>query len=122
MKRDIDLCREILRQIEEHPHSNSEVEIAVEGRTWQEVAYQIYLLDQARLIEAVESTSGDEPDLNYTPMRLTWWGHEFLDAARNDTVWNRAKSRFSKAAEALTFDLLLAVLKEEIGNLIGLDS
>ena len=120
MKRDLDLCREIMRQIADSPTLNAPVEVAVEGRSDDEITYQLHILRQADLIEAVDFTSGD--GMAYKPLRLTWKGNEFLDAARDDTVWNRAKARFGKAAGALTFDLLLAVLKEEIGNLIGLDS
>jgi hypothetical protein len=31
------------------------------------------------------------------PRRLTWHGHEFIDAARNDTTWNRTKAAIGSA-------------------------
>lgn len=33
-------------------------------------------------------------------------GHEFLDAARNDTTWRKARETFLKRAVGLTFGLL----------------
>ena len=50
---------------------------------------------------------------------LSWKGHDFLDAARSDTVWNATKGRLAKAG-AWTFSLVLEVLKEEAKRQIGL--
>jgi hypothetical protein len=50
---------------------------------------------------------------------LTWKGHDFLDAARSDTVWNATKGPLAKVG-AWTFGLVLEVLKEEAKRQIGL--
>jgi hypothetical protein len=50
---------------------------------------------------------------------LTWKGHDFLDAARSNTVWNATKGRLAKAG-AWTFGLVLEVLKEETKRQLGL--
>ena len=44
-------------------------------------------------------------------LRMTWRGHEFLDAARSDTVWQTAKEKMLKPGMSWTFDLLREVLK-----------
>lgn len=44
--------------------------------------------------------------------RLTWPGHEFLDAARNETLWTRTKGNLSNAGVSATFDLLKTLLVE----------
>jgi Hypothetical protein (DUF2513) len=119
MKRDMDLCREILRRLEENPDPRRPVEIEIEGRSRQEIVYQIHLLWQAGLIEAIDASTISA--MNYRPQRLTWAGHEFLDAARDDTIWRRGKERVLKGAGGLTFDLLLAALKAEIRSRTGLD-
>jgi hypothetical protein len=51
--------------------------------------------------------------------RLTWQGHEFLDAARNDTTWRKARETFFKPAVAWTFGLLTEFLKAEAKRLAG---
>ena len=90
MKRDMDLVREILLQLE---NSNAQplgpAEIAIEGRTNTEVSYHIELLHEAGLLEARNWSSHSGHD--WRAIRLTWWGHEFLDAARSDTIWREAK-------------------------------
>ena len=55
--------------------------------------------------------------------RMTWQGHEFLDAARNETVWQTAKEKMLKPGVSWTFDLLrealTALAKQQLAR-IGL--
>ena len=119
MVRDMDLCREIMRQIADSRTLDAPVKVAVEGRSDDEITYQLHILRQAGLIEAIDLTTLG--GMAHRPLRLTWDGNEFLDATRDDTIWNRAKAGFGKAGGALTFDLLLAACKAQIGELTGLD-
>jgi hypothetical protein len=108
-----------MRQIADNPMLDAPAKVVVEGRSNDEINYQLHILRQAGLIEAIDfSTLGG---VAYRPLRLTWEGNEFLDAAHDDTIWNRAKDRFGKAGGALTFDLLLAACKAQIGEMTGLD-
>ena len=52
--------------------------------------------------------------------RLTWEGHDFLDAARDDTIWKKAMKRFMQPTAAFTFGLLLEYLKKEAKAKLGL--
>jgi hypothetical protein len=119
MQRDWDLCREILRQMAEFPSLNARMEIVVDGRSDEEITYQLHIMAQADLVELINMSTLD--GMADQPLRLTWKGNEFLDAARDNTVWNRAKGRFAQTAGALTFDLLLAACKAEIRNRTGLE-
>jgi Hypothetical protein (DUF2513) len=119
MQRDMDLCREILRQIAASPTPHAPVEVAVEGRSPDEINYHLHIMRQAELIEAIDFTKLGE--LAYKPLRLTWKGNEFLDASRDDTIWNKAKARLGNAGGALTFDLVLAACKAAIREATHLD-
>ena len=81
----------------------------------QEVVYHVKLLEEAGLVEIrdLSNLSG----LRYWPTRLTWAGHEFLDAARDDTRWQKAKRFVIEKTGSLSFDLLKQVLTK-----IGIDS
>jgi Hypothetical protein (DUF2513) len=127
----MDLCREILRQIEESPESASPT-VKVDGHSPEEISYHVKLLGEADLVEvgfADGRFNDEEPDGSvrtrfqkvYSPVSLTWQGHEFLDAARDDTIWQRGKERVLKVAGGLAFDLLFAALKAEIRERTGLD-
>jgi Hypothetical protein (DUF2513) len=43
---------------------------------------------------------------NAKPTRLTWQAHESLDAARNDTIWSRAKDIALEKTGALSLEAL----------------
>jgi len=51
---------------------------------------------------------------------LTWKGHDFIDAAQDDSIWDKSKKTLMKTTGAITFDLLLQVLKAEIKSKLGL--
>jgi hypothetical protein len=55
-----------------------------------------------------------------TISRLTWKGHDFLDASRDESIWLKAKETILKPAASITFSLLLEWLKEEAKKKIGL--
>ncbi len=49
-------------------------------------------------------------------------GHEFLDAARSDTIWSKAKATVMKNAGTLTLEALkatLAILMKHAATRIG---
>ena len=53
---------------------------------------------------------------------LTWEGHEFLNAARSDSNWNKATEMVTKEAGGLPFGVLKAVLTQLIVSAIMPDS
>ncbi|MEX0760051.1 MAG: DUF2513 domain-containing protein [Tistlia sp.] len=119
MKRDMDLCRQILFKLEEMdrpPRGTADFE----GRFREapaELYYQVYLLKDAGLIEAMDarSSSGDR----WLPQKITWAGQEFLDAARSDTVWSKARARATEVGGTLAYQILkelcLQYAREQLG-------
>ena len=120
MKRDWNLCKEILRRLEEKPerqHSMSFSEFEDLG-TKERVGYHVYLLHNAGLIEAYTGNKPTRTD-GYTPAHLTWEGQEFLEAARNDVAWKKALDLIADKGGGATFEILKAILtvllKENFG-------
>jgi hypothetical protein len=120
MKRDMDLIREILHRAEElGPES---VPRPIYDARSPEEAYQIALMKDAGLVEAdMEHTNGIPTGAVIT--RLTWAGHDFLDASRDSTVWNKAVEHVIKPGASWTFSILSEWLKQEgmrrLGLLVG---
>lgn len=108
MKRDMDLVREILLKVEDLPFDGGFHDIGVEGRSNEEVNYHLMLLDEAGLIEAQDLTT--LTSTCWKPKRLTYTGHEFLDAARSHTVWTKAKALVLKTSGALTIEAMKVAL------------
>ncbi len=48
--------------------------------------------------------------------QLTWSGHDFADAVKNEGVWARAKSKILTSGASFTFELLKEFLKAEVAK------
>ena len=108
MKRDMDLIRLIMIEIEKNPEPMAWVEVHVPGHSYDEIAYHIMLLYEKGLVDANDCSSNDGMD--WKAERLTFDGHEFLDAARSDTVWKKAKDRVLSTTGTLTLEALKMAL------------
>ncbi|MCC6227745.1 MAG: DUF2513 domain-containing protein [Phycisphaerales bacterium] len=91
MKRDMDLCRLILVEAEKLPPSplalNEPIEIP--GHEYDVIVEHIRILADDGMVEAQDWSTMDGVDWRIE--RLTSRGHDFLAAARDDTLWRRAK-------------------------------
>jgi len=115
MKRDFDLIRALLLEVERDSGAD------LSGFTEDQVKYHKALLVEAGLAEGVVKSSSrshtEIPDAVFI-RKLTWDGHEFLDQARQVTVWKRAKEHLAKQGLELTFDALKAAMKTIITSMI----
>ncbi len=99
MKRDLDLVRRILLHLEGVEGSTSGFGGFIEdGYELPAIQYHVRLLHDAGLIEADEIVSGQ-----WWPERMTWSGHEFLDAARNEELWQETKQRVETSTGSAPF-------------------
>lgn len=115
MKRDMDLCRQILLEIEAG-ESGESIEMLQTHASGNDVIEHLQLLRDAGLIEA----RVDRHSRDYSIQRLTWEGHEFLQTARNDSVWAEAKEQMGPAWQSVTFSLLKETLAAVVRNHFGL--
>lgn len=116
MKRDMELVRAILIELEKCPYQGGFHDIHVQGYTDDEISYHVQLMDEAGLIEAIDCSSSD--GRCWKPKRLTYEGHEFLDAARSDTVWAKAKDKVLSTTGTLTLEALKAALPTVLRQVI----
>ena len=58
----------------------------------EEIGYHAHLMMQEGLIKGMDVTHTGSPGPEAVPTGLTWKGHEFLDLARDQDRWNRAKA------------------------------
>ncbi len=114
----MDLARQIMLELEEAPSFRVWVKIAPIGWSEQEVNYHIMLLAKAGLIEADDVSETESTE--WVAKNLTMQGHDFLDAAKNETIWQTAKKLVQEKGGALTFDVAKAVLAQVALKQIGL--
>ena len=109
MKRDMDLVRKILMEIESLPLEKlGGTLLEVDGYDQDTISYHIMLLDEAGLLKGIDASGLN--DTEWFVDRLTWDGYEFLEAARNQQYWPKAVSTIGKAGGGLVFDVLKQVL------------
>jgi hypothetical protein len=120
MKRDIDLIRKLLLAIEEEEHAYVQAELTVDGYTEEQINFHIFLLGDAGLANVAENTHIGSKSPSALPLHLTWAGYEFLAAAKDDTVWAKAKTSVLKPAGGVAFSVLLEWLKAEAKTRLGL--
>jgi hypothetical protein len=112
MKRDMDLIRAILFRIERSDTTGSgRPDVIFERHSQEKVSYHVLLAAQAGFIKARDLTnSGSKLDVR--PIHLTWAGHEFIDAVRSDTLWEKAKSISREKTGTVSFEALKIVLSK----------
>jgi hypothetical protein len=117
MKRDMDLVRAILIEIEKFG-TVQQYTLDIEGYEEQNVAYHVMLLKEASFILAAVAETSDR--IIAYPIRLTWQGHEFLDNARDETRWNEAKKIAGQKGGSMAFDVIKGVLVQLALQTVGL--
>ena len=120
MKRNMDLCRDILLNLEAQPFGPGVIEVKIDDISAQEVSYHLMLLAQAGLVEA-EDLSNSTQKMKWRASCLTWDGHEFLEASRNQTTWNRVKATMTEKSVGMSIDIVKALLFVYGKKLLGLD-
>lgn len=122
VKRDMDLLRTILLQIESNPQMDGTIyfgfakpeDMDISGYSEDEFIYHMQLLISQEFING----SGDSLPINVRG--LTWAGHEFLDNIRNDSVWANTKKRVGDLVGSVSISVIAAVAEAEMKKLVGL--
>ena len=110
MKRDLDLVRQLLLQIEALPagppaqYRTSEIEDPVLLAHFELVLASGLVNGK---ISRSQSSRGDVISIS----GLTWEGHEWIETVRDQRVWNETKRTCIDQAGALSFDLARAVAR-----------
>ena len=114
MKRDMDLIRSLLLQVEGEDNPD------LSKWTEEQQLYHMALLIEAEFVHG--SIIDDEQGNTRTTIttRLTWSGHEFLDAARNETVWKKAKEKLAVVGTNVAWPILSAVLADLAKKQLGI--
>jgi hypothetical protein len=100
MKRNMDLVRQMLMQIEDSFWRGAVPPYVLRPFTAEEVRYHTHLLTEDGLIEGAAVTAGTRTDSDEARWMLTAKGHDFLDLARDEQRWNQARLIIQKVGSA----------------------
>jgi hypothetical protein len=118
MTRDFDFIREILFKVEKAASGeplmtlsfNREIDAAVLGE-------HLEIMIEAGLIDA--EVLSLQP-VTFVIRRLTWAGHDFVNNARNDTVWKRVMADAKAKGSSVSMTVLNGLLTKAAQKYAGL--
>ena len=115
----MDLVRTILVGVEAKNDPFSFEELAIAGYEPDEISAHLEMLAEAGYVEVTDLTTMGTSYRKLCPKRLTWAGHDFLDAVRNESVWTDVKKKISSQGGALPLEIIkalaIAALKGHLG-------
>ncbi|OGI67077.1 MAG: hypothetical protein A2W18_06655 [Candidatus Muproteobacteria bacterium RBG_16_60_9] len=109
MKRDLELIRKILLTIEDSP-SGWAPDLKIEGHSDSQVGYHAYLLIDAGLAKGSDASDSGSESPEGMITSLTWAGHEFAEAARDEARWRKAIGLVAEKGGAITLDVMKELL------------
>lgn len=113
MKRDPELVRKLLIFFEDKADCEliEAKAIHIDDYDSATIQYHLDLMYEAGFLNGEPVwTERTERLIYFLPFRLTWKGHEFLDAARNETIWKKAKEVLGTESLTLSFESLYQLL------------
>jgi len=115
----LDLVRQILIAAAAEDAGYASGNPAIEGYTEDQIGYHVHLMEQAGLVEAADASAMDSSGPTAILLSVKWKGHDFLDAAKSNTVWAQAKEKAKSVGGSMTFDvmkeLLVATTRSQLG-------
>lgn len=123
MKRDMELIRDLMLRLEEVPPGKhvEDAELLKPGEDTATVRAHLALLKEHGFIEAVISQAINvRGPAQVFVLGITWEGHEFIDAARNDTVWRKAKDQVSNIGGSVSLGVMQNLMTKIASGLLGL--
>ena len=119
MKRDLDLVRQLLLQIEALPAGPAAQYRASEIEDPVLLAHFELVLASGLVngrISRSQSSRGDVISIS----GLTWEGHEWIEMVRSEAVWSETKSQLLDNGGALVYGLMKAVAERILRARLGL--
>jgi hypothetical protein len=106
MRRDFDLIRLLLQQIEGVEDVGD-----LSKYTRDQQLYHSCLLIEAGLVHGNVVPGQDGEPIGTRVSRLTWDGHEFLDMTRDPSIWSKAKGVVGESVRTAAIDTITGVCK-----------
>lgn len=116
----MDLIRDLLRQVEEADTPLRLDRQEEDPAKLDRRLYHVQLLSEAGLVVAYPSEADNCEGLMSAKIeRLTWEGHEFLEATKDESIWQRVKQKIAGKGGAMVFEiakeLAISLLRQQGG-------
>jgi len=111
MRRDWNLIRLLLLEVESGTEPSG-----LSDYTEPQILYHAVLLVESEFVhgDVISDHTGTPRSAHYS--RLTWKGHDFLDATRDEAIWKKAIALVQTSAGSATAELLKDACKQLIAS------
>ncbi len=106
MERDMALVRQILKEAERADGPLDAAGLVADGWTFETVAHHVQVMADYSLVSASVVRDANGEPVRATVRSLTWEGHDFLDAVRDERVWVRVREAVAGSAGSVAFDTM----------------
>ena len=105
----MDLVRSILLEVEAAQRPLRIVELQPDGHSLPEVIYHVEIMRERGLLDASILRGKGDVLLRAEVSGLTWDGQDYLDAIRDERVWDKAMDAIARTVGSCTFETMKAV-------------
>ena len=109
MKRDMELVRKILFEIENKYVSKMLVGLQIEGYDQATVAYHCKIMYEAGLISEYKPQYASDELCIFFIGSLSWEGNDYLDKIRDNSVWNKTKATIKEKGLPLIIETIKTI-------------
>jgi hypothetical protein len=113
----MDLIRDILIFAEERDDSWFARNTHIGDWSSKDIVYNVGLAVDAGLLDGEDESTLGPDGRDFLIQGLTYYGHEFLDQIRSDTVWRRLKTLAKEQGIDLTVDLVKKLAPKIVATL-----
>ncbi len=110
------LIRNILLEVEKYPAGKPVTEISFAGVDDATIVKHVEMLIKAGLLDGQTLKLAGVPAA-YHIDGLTWEGHDFADAVRDQSIWQKTKDNVLKPTASFTFSMIVEHAKAEIKSI-----
>jgi hypothetical protein len=119
VKRDMELIRMVMLAAEKTKEPNELIDPKFDGHNETEISYHVALLDDAGLLHGQDRSAIGV--FRWSAGALTWAGHEFVEAIKDESAWKEALAITAKAGGGTVFEILQKALRQVLEKRAGLD-
>ena len=118
MTRDMELVRKIMFAVAAAERPLDSMMVRIANYTPEQVSEHIRLLHEARLLDGSPALGVDRR-LRWSELRLTWWGHDFIECARSEPIWRMAHEALGPDCASTSLDDWRKKMIEVTFRLVG---
>ena len=118
VKRNMELIRMVMLAAEDSKGPYDLVDPKIEGHNEADISYHIALLDDAGLLHGLDRSAIGV--YRWSAGTLTWRGHEFVEAIRDEAVWKEALAISGTSENGTVFEILHKALIQVLEKRAGL--